>query len=111
MSPGLRRLFWNGIPVAVIVGLVFVTVRGPSGLLRYWELNAQADVARQAWGQAELANNRVLLDLKHLSSDPVAVERMAADELGYAGPGAVLFYFAEDGSAVAGGDPASAPAP
>lgn len=98
MTP--KTLLLNGIPTVVIVGLVVMTVRGSGGLFDYWQLAEQAESAKDAWTRQERENNVLLLELQRLKNDPIQVERLAASELGYAGPGSVLYYFQDDGSAV-----------
>ncbi|HMV68087.1 MAG TPA: septum formation initiator family protein [Myxococcota bacterium] len=96
-----KFLLYRAAPAVVIVLLVAVTVRGEGGLLQYWELQEQAEEARAHWAQLERRNTDLLFGLQQLQADPVQMERLVAEELGYARPGSVLYHF-DDGAPLEG---------
>lgn len=85
------------VPGAIIVGLVLVMVRGPGGVLDFFELQRTAEASKAAWTDAEQRNNETVLALQQLTQDPVQLERLIADELGQVRPGTVLYRFDEQG--------------
>jgi cell division protein FtsB len=93
------------VPAAIIIGLVVVSVRGEGGLLQYWELQDASAEAREEWASLERRNTELLFELRQLQADPIQMERLVAEELGYARPGTVLYRFedADAGTAEAAG--------
>lgn len=89
------------VPTVLLAGLAVYTVVGPDGVKDYLALRRQAEQARQDWIDLERDNDRLVLDVQHLQEDPIHMERLVADELHLARPGATLYVFDEDGTAKA----------
>lgn len=109
-----KSLLVRGIPAVVIVVLTVAVLRGDGGLFRYWELQEASHEARGEWAALERRNTELLFELRQLQADPIQMERLVAEELGYAQPGAVLYRFDvdADGARVPeGGATAAPPAP
>lgn len=94
------------VPAGLIIGLMWVALRGDGGVVRNAELQDEAHRAHAEWTSLERENTVLHFQLQQLGKDPIHLERMAAEQLHYARPGATLYTF-EEPPAV----PAAPPAP
>lgn len=93
----VKRIAARVVPSTLLVAVVAWTLVGPNGLQDLYTLSKHADEARDRWADLEKANTRLLLDLQRLQSDPINLERLAADQLGLVRPGTTLYAFNEQG--------------
>lgn len=91
-----RHILVVSIPLVFMVGIVGYTIFGEGGAIDVWRLEREADAAQQRWAEADLANDRRLFEIQRQKTDHLQVERLAADELGLAHPGATLYWFEGD---------------
>jgi cell division protein FtsB len=108
MNERQKLFLFAGLPAVVMVGVLGMAVLGDGGLWRYRELRAEADRVQAEWAGVERENTELLHRLQQLGQDPVHLERIAAEQLRLARPGAVLYTFDDSapvGVAVPGRDP------
>jgi cell division protein FtsB len=115
MNERQKLFLFAGLPAVALVGALGVAVLGDGGLWRYRELQAEADRVQSEWAGIERENTVLLHRLQQLGQDPIHLERMAAEQLRMARPGAVLYTFDDAGMAgmagAAGGSPVGAAVP
>lgn len=92
-APALRRLLLAALPALAMLGVGLSTLFGPGGLIRYQSLQDELTDATDDLAALERDNQALILQLSTLESDPVAIERAVADELGYARQGSTLYRF------------------
>ncbi len=83
------------LPAMIIAGLAASAVWGENGLLARHRLDQRLIVATEGLAALERDNHRLVRDLRTMDSDPIVLERMVAEELGWAQEGAVLYRFDE----------------
>lgn len=93
MLSRLQPLLLRVVPSLLVVSLVVLTIWGDGGMLEYYDLKAVVEERKDAWAEVERDNMRLMHELKRLESDPVNLERIVAEELGWARSGATLYYF------------------
>jgi cell division protein FtsB len=86
-----------GLLVFTVVSLA-LRILSEEGLPRYRKLRAQHEHIAQENKALEKRIVRLTREVKALSHDPEAVERIARDELGLLREGEILFQFAEEDS-------------
>jgi cell division protein FtsB len=86
-----------GLLVFTVVSLA-LRILSEEGLPRYRRLRAQLEHIEQENKALEKHIVRLTREVKALSHDPEAVERIARDELGLLREGEILFQFAEEDS-------------
>jgi cell division protein FtsB len=97
MSLG-RALAWL-VPFGLLVftvAIVSLRVLSDAGLPRYRKLRAQLEHIEQDNKQLQRRITRLTAEVRDLSQDPEAVERIARDELGLLREGELLFQFGEE---------------
>ena len=77
----------------IVVILVPIEVFGPDGLPRMQSLQSELDTIEQESDVLREENSRLRKQIKDLREDPAAIERIARDELGMAGPDEIIFQF------------------
>jgi len=95
LHPAIRRLLLTGFPALLVASVVATTIWGEHGLLKRLELERELHDANDRLARIERDNQRLLRELATMHTDPVVLERVAADEIQYAQPGTVLFKFDE----------------
>ena len=98
MTPRSQKILVRVVPSILLLLLVLASVHGGDSVLRYWELERAAVERRAEWASQQRENTLRLLELRNLERDPINFERLAAERLGWAGEGATLYYFDEDGA-------------
>ena len=88
-----KRLAFVLLPAAVLVGLTATAIWGENGLLARHALQERLEGSQGELARLNRANERLLLELNAMERDPVVVERMIADEIGWAAEGAVVVKF------------------
>ncbi|MCB9662623.1 MAG: hypothetical protein H6732_00770 [Alphaproteobacteria bacterium] len=96
MDARTRHILVLSGPFVFIVGIIGFTIFGEGGARDVWRLEREADVSQQRWAEADVANDRRLFEIQRQKTDHLQVERLAADELGLARPGATLYWFEGD---------------
>ncbi len=86
-----------GLLVFTVVSLS-LRILSEEGLPRYRKLRAQLEHVEQDNQALQKRVARLTREVKALSHDPEAVERIARDELGLLREGEILFQFAEEDS-------------
>jgi cell division protein FtsB len=86
------------VPAAVLVAVGVSAVWGESGVLERHLLMDRLAEANAELAAVERENQRLYRELVLLEQDPRVVERLVADELGWARTGTTVYRFdAEDG--------------
>lgn len=91
-SPLLRRLLLALLPTILIVSAGISTIWGDNGLLASQRLAEELVEANAQLAAIERENQRMLRELQHME-DPVILERMVAEELGWGRPEATIIRF------------------
>lgn len=98
MRPSLlQRLAFVLLPALLLASLAFVLTVGEKGILRRMELSAELRQANADLQELELRNQRLLREIHAIERDRVIVERVVAEELGWASPGTTLYRFDDPG--------------
>lgn len=97
--PLARRAVFVLIPATMLVTLMVSTVWGEYGVLRRHELRSELAAANQDLAATERENQRLLHDLVRMEKDPVVLERMVAEELGWGQSDAVIVRFDDEATA------------
>lgn len=89
----LRRLVWNLIPAALVVGVLSAVLGGPDGLLRRHDLKQRLYRTQDQLQHVDLENRALRAEVWRLHNDPVTVERAATEALLVAEPGSTIYRF------------------
>ena len=92
----LRKRVLLILALCAILALVGRSILGDRGLFEVWRKKSshqQLSAEVQALRDENSALHRQIEALKH---DPLAIERIAREDLGYARPGEITFVFRED---------------
>ncbi len=92
-SPLVRRLFWNLLPLMIVVGAVGSTLLGEEGLLKRHALKQRLYSLQDQVEHLEDDNARLAARVRRMRHDPERVKRAAAQDLLLAEPGATLYRF------------------
>lgn len=84
------------LPAALLVLFTTVVIWGDNGVMVRHQLGVQLDAAQADLADLDGENRRLLRSMRALSADPVVLERMVADELGWSREGDVLVRFDDD---------------
>lgn len=91
----LQRLALVVVPGVVVVVLAATVAWGEKGVMRLVELRVELRDANAQLRAIERKNQRLIRDLHALEQDRTAVERVVAEELGWATSESTLYRFAE----------------
>jgi cell division protein FtsB len=89
----LQRLVLAILPAVLLGTLAATTVWGSDGLITRHELRQELAGARRDLGDLDRENQHLLWELRAMERDPVVLERVVADELGWGVEGATLYRF------------------
>ena len=89
----LQRLAFVVVPTVLVGALAATVVWGEKGVVRYVELRSELRHANTRLRAIERENQHLLREIHALERDRVVVERVVADELGWAPDGATLYRF------------------
>ena len=89
------RLLLSVLPALLLAAVGTSVIWGDNGVIVRHQLDAQLDASHSELARLERANEVALRELKLMESDPVVLERMVADELGWGREDAVLVRFSE----------------
>jgi cell division protein FtsB len=84
------------LPAFVIGAVVLSAIWGDNGLIRRLELREELERANVELRQTQRDNTRLLRELRLLEDDPIATERVIAEELEWATDGTTLYRFDEE---------------
>jgi cell division protein FtsB len=93
--PLVHRVLFALLPAALLSGLFATVVWGEKGLIRHAELRTELRDANNALRHLERKNQRLLRELHALDEDRIVVERVVAEDLGWASAGTTLYHFSE----------------
>ncbi|MBL8617307.1 MAG: septum formation initiator family protein [Deltaproteobacteria bacterium] len=94
MSPNLhKRLVMQIIPAGLIVGALWVAIGSDSGLLTRHAEHSKLASFRARLNEVEAENMRLRRLVRRMRTDPVQIERAAAEHLLVARPGSVIYRF------------------
>ena len=89
----LQRIVFAVLPALVILTVVASAVWGDNGLVVRHQMKKDLRAANADLAQIERENQRLLRELTISDRDPVVLERMVADELGWGHGDATLYRF------------------
>lgn len=92
-SPLVRRLLWNLVPVALVVGAVATTLIGEEGLLNRHAVKQRLYAMQDRVTALETQNARLRAEVRALHEDSLVVRRAAAEQLLVAAPGSTIYRF------------------
>jgi cell division protein FtsB len=81
----------------ILATLAASVVWGESGLLARRHLAERLDRSNQDLAAIERENQRLIRDLRLMEQDPAVLERLVAEELGWAREGTTLYRFEDVG--------------
>lgn len=96
MPRRLQAILFRVVPTVALVGLATYSVFGDHGFLELLERRREAEAARAELVRVEKSNEQLLLRIRQVQDDPVALERLVADELGLVRPGGALYVFVDE---------------
>ena len=105
-TPLLHRVVLSLLPAMVLVGMAVSAIWGDSGLLARAHLRARLTAANDGVAELDRDNQRILHILSSMDRDPLVVERMVAEELGWAREGSTVYRFDAPTDAAAPAEPA-----
>lgn len=94
LRPSLaHRLLLALLPALVIASIAASTLWGTNGLVARYHLQRDLDDATGRLAAIDRENQRLVRELDRMDADPMILERMVAEELGWGRPGTVLYRF------------------
>ena len=94
-STAIRRLVMSVVPFTLTGVVVLMAIFGDHGLIRRHELQLQFVETERANEQVHRENAEMRRQIVILQTERKGVERLAAEELLMAKPGATIYRFAE----------------
>jgi cell division protein FtsB len=92
---GLRRKAWAVASLIALVALVVGSLFGDRGILQLLEQRRKAALLQRDLQELRTENLRLAEEIRALRSDPRAIERIAREQLGLAGPAETVFILRE----------------
>ena len=93
----LRRKAATLASIIALVALVVGALFGDRGLLHLMDQRHRAEVLAGEVEDLQAENARLAAEIAALRTDPRAIERLAREELGMAGPGETVFLVRDAG--------------
>jgi cell division protein FtsB len=81
------------LPATLLVGVAVSAIWGDSGLLARRKLEVRLASANLVVAELDSDNQRILHLLSSMDRDPLVLERMVAEELGWAREGSTVYRF------------------
>jgi cell division protein FtsB len=94
-EPGLRKKAWILGTVIALVALAVGSVFGDRGLLNLFEKRSQVEDLRAQIETLRAENAQLSGEIESLRKSPLAIERLAREELGLARPDETVFLIRE----------------
>jgi cell division protein FtsB len=95
-EPGLRKKAANLASVIALIALVVGSLFGDRGVLQLLARREKVDGLAREIEALRAENSRLAKDIVALRTDPRAIERVAREELGLAGPGETVFVIRDE---------------
>jgi cell division protein FtsB len=92
-TPTVHRVLLAVLPALVLVVIGASAIWGESGLLARNKLQQRLEDANEELAALERENQRLVRELQVLERDPLALERVIAEELEWAEEGTVIYRF------------------
>jgi cell division protein FtsB len=92
---GLRRKACLLFSIIVFIALVVGSLFGDGGILELVDENQRAAELAQELAELRAENGRLAEQIQALRTSPRAIERLAREELGLAGPGETVYLIRE----------------
>lgn len=89
----LQRTLLALLPAVVLASIAASAVWGESGLLARHGLRQRLDRANADLATLDRENQRLVREIKGIDEDPLVLERLVAEELGWAREGTTLYRF------------------
>ena len=97
MRPSLaRRLFLTLIPAMIVASVALSAIWGVNGLVVRTHLQSDLRDATSRLATIDRENQRLLRELELMDEDPVVLERMVAEELGWGRNDATIYRFEDE---------------
>ncbi len=87
------------LALCAILALVGRSILGDRGLFEVWRKKSSTQQLAAEVQALRDRNTALHQEIEALKHDPLAIERVAREEMGYSRPGEVTFVFREDGGA------------
>ena len=84
---------YAALPAAVLIGIALSAIWGENGLMEWRRLEQDRVEASDQLAAIQRDNQRKQLDIRLMMSDRVVMERLIADQLGWAREGSTLIKF------------------
>ncbi len=88
-----QRLILALLPAVLLGGIAASAVWGDNGLVERHRLRTDVRAANSELARIERENDKLLLELTTGDRDPIVLERMVAEELGWGREDATLYRF------------------
>ncbi|MFT4625580.1 MAG: hypothetical protein ACI8PZ_004248 [Myxococcota bacterium] len=92
----LLRLMYAGVPAGLLIGVMASSVWGDNGVLEWQRLEGVRTDASAELGRVQRENQRLLRQMRLMDRDPVILERLVAEELGWGREGTTLVTFDDE---------------
>ena len=92
-NPVFQRLALAVLPAMIIGSIALFAIWGDNGLFARHRLAADMRSANAELASLERENQALVRDLHIADQDPVVLERMVAEELGWGREGSVIYRF------------------
>ena len=89
----LLRVVYAVVPAALLIGVAASSIWGRNGLHEWQRLEAARQEANAELGALQRENQRLLREMRLMDRDPVVLERLVAEELGWGREGTTLVRF------------------
>lgn len=93
LHPALHRALVALLPALLLLLVASAAVWGETGIVARQQLVSRLAAETETLASIDRENARLLRSLEQLGSDPLLVERAAAEEIGWARAGATLYRF------------------
>ena len=84
---------YAALPAAVLIGIALSAIWGENGLLEWRRLEQARVEASEQLAAIQRNNQRKQRKIRLMMSDPIVMERIIADQLGWGREGSELFKF------------------
>jgi cell division protein FtsB len=88
-----RRLIWNVVPAAAVIGVVGLAILGDEGLLARHALKQRLALTEEHARELEQQNAMLRAQIERMRNDPLVVQRTVAETLYVAPAGATIYRF------------------
>jgi cell division protein FtsB len=105
-----RRIIWNVLPTAIVVGALWMALAGKEGLLKRHAVKQRLIATEERVQQQQIENEILRARIRGLRQDPISLRRVAAERLLMAEAGSTIYRFTDEAPAIAAA-PSIAPVP